>query len=307
MKYYLLLPFLIWFLAGCQDETEEQFKAGREAVENQDYESAEQIFTELIAEDDADYNAYNNRAIARYQQKKYNEALLDVNKALSLNDEDEDLYITRANIYYDMGDLEKAKVDLEKLITEGSKNPYVYYLFGSIKLNKKDFAGAEADLKKALELDPKHKESLTQLPVVYLLQGEHDKAIQILDDAIKLYPEPALYTNRGFAKLQQEKFDEALLDFDKAIYKDQYMAEAHSNRGFVLFKQGKEAEALEALDRSLKIMPENAYAFKYKGIIYEAQDKKDEACAAYRNAIKLGYSRIYGDDLNKKIETYCVN
>ena len=61
-------------------------------------------------------------------------------------------------------------------------------------------------------------------------------------------------------RLQQklQKFDAALLDYDKIIYLDPSHPYAHINRAIILKKQGHLEEALASYDTASSITPINA-------------------------------------------------
>lgn len=91
---------------------------------------------------------------------------------------------------------------------------------------------------------------------------------------------------------QENKIDEAVEAFRKAVELKPDLAEAHINLGLLFFRQGKADEAEKALLKALELKPEepktkealaNIYFEKAKGLLQ--QDKVDEAL----ETLKLSY------------------
>ena len=57
---------------------------------------------------------YSNRAAAYQKNNMFNEAMVDLNKALELNSKSAELYFTRAEVYAALGKMDEAQADLKK-------------------------------------------------------------------------------------------------------------------------------------------------------------------------------------------------
>jgi Flp pilus assembly protein TadD len=102
----------------------------------------------------------------------------------------------------------------------------------------------------------------------------------------------ALFQN-GVSLAQENKIDEAVEAFRKAVELKPDLAEAYINLGLLFFRQDKTDEAEKALLKALELKPEdpkikqalgNIYFEKAKGLLQ--QDKVDEAL----ETLKLSYS-----------------
>lgn len=67
--------------------------------------------------------------------------------------------------------------------------------------------------------------------VIWLQQGNDQKAMEDYEEALKLHPEPAAYFNRGLIKAQRGDVQSALKDYDKAIELNPEFWKAHQERG----------------------------------------------------------------------------
>jgi len=99
----------------------------------------------------------------------------------------------------------------------------------------------------------------------------------------------AEYIRQGDAFLQADRFDEALVAYDKAIEADPDRAEAYFGRGNALRNSGvyEREEALKAYDRAITIKPDYTEAYFEKGNILFLEGLTKEAVAAYDKAIEL--------------------
>lgn len=88
---------------------------------NGDQEGALEMFNDLIAKDPEDASFFNNRADTYFQLKRYDEGLIDVEKAIALAPEEAIVYITKGEILLAMNDTEAACKALVKGVELGWK------------------------------------------------------------------------------------------------------------------------------------------------------------------------------------------
>jgi len=93
--------------------------------------------------------------------------------------------------------------------------------------------------------------------------------------------------NLGIALQEQNKVDEAIAHYAKALKIKPHYSKAHCNMGNALQKQGKIDEAIAHYYSALKIMPDYAKALYNLGVALQEQGKIDEAIAHYYSALKI--------------------
>lgn len=109
-------------------------------------------------------------------------------------------------------------------------------------------------------------------------------------DVIEKYDDVEIaYNNRGNYLLKQQRFEEALQDFDRVVALSPGVAVAHFNRGNVLFDMKRYGEAAGDYSRAIQLDPGFYLAYYNRGLaLYENGDRA-AACADFQQASALGY------------------
>jgi tetratricopeptide (TPR) repeat protein len=129
---------------------------------------------------------------------------------------------------------------------------------GWSKLSLGDHEGAEAALRRALELSPNDVQAEALL---------------------------------GWALMLQEKYDDALLMFQKVLMRQPQNALARINVGYICLKKGIFGEAIEHLSRAIRLDNDkkaSLYAHFYLGLVYLERDMFEDAQTFFRKTIALG-------------------
>ncbi len=112
--------------------------------------------------------------------------------------------------------------------------------------------------------------------------------ITLCTDSIEKSPGKARpYNNRGDALADQDKIQEALSDFDKAIAIHPKFSMAYYNRGNMFKKQKKYEQALADYNSAISYRPEFEKAFNNRGSVYKELNRLDQALADYDKAISF--------------------
>ncbi|MCR9248873.1 MAG: M50 family metallopeptidase [bacterium] len=118
--------------------------------------------------------------------------------------------------------------------------------------------------------------------------GEHQKALELYDESLKLDPS-TFYSlnNRGYTLNLLHRYEEAIIDFDKAIEINPEFAYAYNNRGLSKIKLGRADEGLYDIEKSMELDDQNSYAYKNLGIYHKDKGEIEEAMKLFLKAKNL--------------------
>lgn len=122
--------------------------------------------------------------------------------------------------------------------------------------------------------------------------GDPVAAESSLRRALQLAPdEPATEALLGWAMVAQEKFDEALMVFNRVLERDPENALARVNVGYICLKKGIWGEAIEHLTRAVQLDNDRKatlYAHFYLGLVYMDRQMFEDARAFFEQAVSIG-------------------
>lgn len=147
---------------------------------------------------------------------------------------------------------------------------------------------ALADLDRSLVLNPEATQ--TQLDRAALLEasGCHEEALNGLMRVIERHGGDAHLLNRiGCLLLEWQRFDEAIVCFDRAIVSDAGLAMAWNNRGLARKALGHFESALADIDRSVALAPTVAATHLNRGTVLKSLYRYEEGLNAYLKALEL--------------------
>jgi tetratricopeptide (TPR) repeat protein len=133
---------------------------------------------------------------------------------------------------------------------------------GWSKLSLGDYEGAEVALRKAIDLSPNDPQSEALL---------------------------------GWALMLQEKYDDALMVFQKVLIQEPQNALARINVGYICLKKKIFGEAIEHLSRAIRLDNDKKatlYAHFYLGLVYLERDMFEDAQNFFEKTIALGPNLI---------------
>jgi len=105
-------------------------------------------------------------------------------------------------------------------------------------------------LVQAVDKDPSLWRAWNGLGYYYDTQGQWEKATEAYSAAIAANPESAIiYNNRGYSRLMQERIEEAVADFNRAVELDSDMTLAQDNLRLALAWSGEYVHAMSGADQ----------------------------------------------------------
>jgi tetratricopeptide (TPR) repeat protein len=122
--------------------------------------------------------------------------------------------------------------------------------------------------------------------------GDHAGAEAALNRALELAPEDAQAVSLlGWSLMLQEKYDDALLNFQRVLMKEPQNSLARINVGYICLKKKIFGEAIEHLSKAIRLDNDRKatlYAHYYLGLLYLEREMYEDAQNFLRKSIKLG-------------------
>ena len=268
--------------------------------------------------------AYNYYSLAnqKYGAERYEDAVVDLNKAIQLNPELIGAYNGRAAVKVMIGEAE-AKL-------------------GNIEKAQRLYQTAIEDLEEAVKLNPAYSDAYRTRAAVRIAFGEleadsggsrkverlYEMAIQDCTQVIRLEPDEFLgYDSRGFAKLELAKFkgghhitesqqlyEAAIADYTQVIQMAPAYPHAYNNRGYAKVRLGESkaaqgdvsgahglyTAAVADYTQAIQLDPEPAYAYNNRGWAKYLLGKFEAEAGNVEEARKL-YEAVLVD-VNKSIQ-----
>lgn len=126
--------------------------------------------------------------------------------------------------------------------------------------------------------------------------GDHAGAEKVLERALALVPGDIQATTLlGWARMLQEKYDDALVSFQHILAREPGNALARVNVGYICLKKKIFGEAIEHLSKAIRLDNDRRatlYAHFYLGLLYAERDMPEDAESFLQKAIALGPNLI---------------
>lgn len=101
------------------------------------------------------------------------------------------------------------------------------------------------------------------------------------------------YNKRGLAHLTTRNYEQAMIDFTKAIQLDSHYAEAFNNRSTAHLLMANYGQAVVDCDKALDLAPDFVAAYVNRGIAYTGLRDYNQALADYERALALSPENVY--------------
>lgn len=164
---------------------------------------------------------------------------------------------------------------------EAGGDAQVLLTSGQNALNSGDYNQAVADFTASVEANPS-LDGYFGLGNAYTRLGQLSDAQQAYEKALEINPNhTATLSNLGVAYYQLGRLNEAQESFQKALALSPGDAETHYLLGATYIQEGETAAAEEALQRALEINPNLPEAHFGMGILRRMQGRIDEAIAEF--------------------------
>ncbi|KAL8742767.1 MAG: hypothetical protein Q9190_004802 [Brigantiaea leucoxantha] len=275
-----------------------QLRAGLAAMEKKTgdgYDEAAKAFNkalELQDLGDLEAFAYNMRGTFRYLRGENADALKDLTQSVELQPT-----LTQSN-------RDDAAKDFEQAMEQKKDDPDIYYHRAQLHFILSEFTEAAKDYQKSIDLDRDFIFSHIQLGVTQYKMGSIASSMATFKRCIKNFEKvPDVYNYYGELLLDQQKYQEAIDKFDKAIEMEKQTKPLGMNvlplinKALALFQWKQDFQEAEKLcQKALIIDPECDIAVATMAQLLLQQGKVTDALKYFERAAEL--SRTEGEIVN---------
>ena len=264
-------------------------RAGMANEHTGDHKGAERAYRQglELAPDDAELR--NALGWTLFQDGRTVEAEAEYKRALAVDPNHAKAHNNLALAMVELGRLEEAATHFKKsLDLEPRAEIYSDFGFTMARLGKAD--EARAAYRKAIELDPNCPSAHFNLAVSFVQAGNFEEAESHYRQALPRRPTAETHNGLGYALARQDRTDEAVAEFRKAIDVDPKFTPAYNNLADSLAQQGKLEEAENVYKRSLAEKP-SAAVYNALGVLLRKLGKMDEAAEQFAKAKALDSAR----------------
>jgi len=284
---------------------------GIAAYRDEDYTLAEKIFAECTTSYPSHMPALRYLALSQIRQGKLDDALINLEKIISLDPKYGKAYLDIAEIQIKKGNLNEAAKSIENALSIDDKLPEAWQMLGELYLKQKkykraltafqnailynpnssmlyeligktyllmgDTSKARYMIQKSLDIDKNNTHALEYLGDIYVKQGEYEKAIEcyqrILDLGVKSY---IVMWKIGIARYKLREYSKALQSFLDALkIKTTYKTLISVARTYYVMKKFR--YALTYLEMAQKLKPKGYLVMKYKAMVLPRVKRTNEA------------------------------
>jgi tetratricopeptide (TPR) repeat protein len=175
---------------------EDFFRTGTGLFRERKLTEAEQAFTRALDLRNDWPQALSARAQVRYDLKRFDQCISDLNEAIRLRPKQSSYYNRRGLAYSYSGQHEKAMPDYAKAIELAPDSPKPYNARGWAYLELGRKSESLADLNRALDLDPSFQLALENRLRLYMELKEYEKAIADAEAVLRVNPGASWATGR---------------------------------------------------------------------------------------------------------------
>ncbi len=286
------------------------------------FENGETLWTNVIKQYPNDFLGYMNRAEYRISKKEYENAIVDLDKAIKINPNFHSLHYYRSFAFHGLGNKDKSIKDLTHTLKLMPSFAPAYLNRGKLhgELGKEDMA--IADFTKNIQVGTDKFEGYYNRALYYKKIKEYDKALNDMENviainnlyapayyfrgelylslndinnafksftkALELDPKMAVgYTKLGNLWLDKNNFEEALIKYNKAVLLDASQIDAYINKGIIYMNLKEYNKAHLNFDLAKKTAPKNHIVYFNKGLLYQLMNDNKRALKEIEQCIAL--------------------
>ena len=266
-------------------------------AKRKNYTRAIELLSRAVEKDKGEHDFYLELAKAYIDNSRLDDALITLKKSInySLIKEDkknlDEKYFLAGWILIKQNELSKALLNFGAIGENSDYYANSQILIQTINLKKFNLSEAKMNLEKYLSEHLENAFLLDSLALVYKELNLHKNAIEILERALRLYPDSNYYKLELIDLLIDEKrYDEALNIINEVEKQHPNYACIYNSKTRVYYRLKELDKALDSINKCVELDNKNAESYYFRGLILNDLNRFDEAKESIYNAIKLNPS-----------------
>jgi tetratricopeptide (TPR) repeat protein len=248
---------------------------------------AAQRYQQVLHADPNHADAVDLLGVIAYQEQRYDQATVAIQRALTLNPSCAAYYCHLALAQDALGQPEEALASFQTALRLRPDFPEAHNDFANLLATQGKLDLAAAHLQQAVRLRPDFAAAHNNLGNVLQRLAKPADAETHCREALRLRPGLAeVHNNLGSALESQGKLEAAVAQYRSALERRPDYPEAHNNLGNALLTQGNPEEAASHFQEALRLKPEYAAALANLGNVHKFQGRFDDALACYEQALR---------------------
>lgn len=264
---------------------------------------------------------YFLRAQKYYGQKKYDKAIVDLQKAIALDSINPAYFHLLSDAYLDYYNPDEAQRTLQKVLSIYPERIPTLLKLSELKYILEDYDGSMLTLNEIIRLDPQNGEAYFMLGLNFKSINDKERARNALQTAVEMdsritdawlilgemyeaesnpqalqYYESAILSNpesmeamhaKAFYLQNNDDIESALDIYREIIVMDKSYTPAYLNSGYLYLDLDSLDRAYEQFDLLTSVSPTDYMGFYMRGVVNELKGNKKQALMDYESAYNL--------------------
>lgn len=270
-----------------QSEIQQQYRQANIEMENGNYEKSSELLLELIEREPDNVRYIRSYGIVLFQQKKWDDALIQFDKALNIEPQNEPLYFWRGMVFEKMKKYEEALLSYNMALGLKPEDDMNHLQVGRMLEKLERYEEALEQYNIAVELEP--NDAINHFSVGNILETleRYEEALEKYSIAVTLEPSTAInHFKVGNILEKLERYEEALEQYRIAVELEPRDAFYHFKVGNILEELGEFDNALSefSIANELEI---KVFHYLAAGNVLEKLERNEEAITQYKSALEL--------------------
>jgi tetratricopeptide (TPR) repeat protein len=236
-----------------REAMDEKMQKAVELFNNQDYDSALEIFEEFLKKEPRNAGLLNNIGTAYFKKGNLEKAAEYYMSGIQADPKLKQLYKNLSDIYVQKKDVLSAIGVLQEAVAFMPDENYLRYALAQLYIKDSLFDLAVDELHKILEINPDDLDARYDLAKVFFELGVYDSATQNYEVILeKINNNADLYFHTGCAYQADDEVDKAISSFLKTINISEGYYPAYKKLALCFLARGENQDAIEYFEDYLK-------------------------------------------------------